>query len=166
MFTHMNIYNYWAAAIALEFSSLFQSSSLSAGVPATSLELLSLGVLCVMNWHFSHSFRLIFLNTNDLYPSRSCLINLTTLVSYHFACSLSSQIMRKHEYWNPRHSRHDVCTTTGDPFPNKTKHKLYSIRVKPQARPSKKTLPPGLENPPGRSSRSWLRHSPHRQPCG
>ena len=52
----------------------------------------------VMNWHFSRSFRLIFLNTYDLYLSRSYLINLTTLVSNHFAYSLCSQVTRKHVY--------------------------------------------------------------------
>ena len=41
------------------------------------------------------------------------------------------------------------------------KHELYSMRVRPQARSSKTTLPPGLENPPYRSSGSWPRRSPH-----
>ena len=57
-----------------------------------------IGKPSVTNWHFSRSFCHIFLNTYDLYPSRSYLINLTTLVSYHFACSLCSQITRKHVY--------------------------------------------------------------------
>ena len=52
----------------------------------------------VMNWHFSRSFRLIFLNTYDLYLSRSGLTNLTTLVPNHFAYSLCSQETRKHVY--------------------------------------------------------------------
>ena len=43
-------------------------------------------------------FALFFFNTYDLYLSRSYLINNTTLVSYHFACSLHSQMIRKHVY--------------------------------------------------------------------
>ena len=46
----------------------------------------------VMNWHFSRSFRFIFLNTDNLYLSELHLINLTTLIPTHFACLLHSQI--------------------------------------------------------------------------
>ena len=56
------------------------------------------GHVAVMNWHFSRSFRLIFLNTYGHYLSRSQLNNLTTFVSNHFAYSLCSQITRKHVY--------------------------------------------------------------------
>ena len=121
------------------------------------LELLppsSPSVRFVTNWHFSRSFHLIFLNTYDPYLSRSHPINTTMLVSNHFAYSLCSQITRKMCVLNPMHSRHNVCTTTGDPFQNKTKHELYSMRVRPQARSSKTTLPPGSENPPYCSSRN------------
>ena len=52
----------------------------------------------VMNWHFSRSFRLIFLNTYDPYLSESHLINLTTLVLNHFDYSLCSQVTKKHVY--------------------------------------------------------------------
>ena len=51
-------------------------------------------------------------------------------------------------------AEHNIYTTTGDLFQDKTKHKLYGIRVKPLARLSEKTLPPGLENPLYRSTRS------------
>ena len=40
------------------------------------------------------------------------------------------------------------------------------MRVRPQARSSKTTLPPGSENPPYCSSRSWPRCLPHHQPYG
>ena len=105
-------------------------------------------------------FALNFFSTYDLYPFRSYLINTTTLVSYHFACSLCSTDKQKHVYSDPRRSQHNIYTTTDDPFQSKPKHKLYSIGVKPPARPSTTTPPPGSENPPYRSSRS----SPRRHP--
>ena len=117
-------------------------------------------IIGVTNWHFSRSFRLIFLHAYNPYLSEHRFINLTTLVPIHFACSLHSQITRKCVY-----RTHDVAnttfyTTTGDPFQSNAKHELYSMRVKPQARPLKTTPPPGSENPPCRSSRSWLRRLP------
>ena len=61
---------------------------------------------------------------------------------------------KKMRVLKPWCSRHNVYTTTGGPFQNQTKHKLYSMRVKPPARPSTTTPPPGLENPPYRSTKS------------
>ena len=55
-------------------------------------------------------------------------------------------------------SRHNDCTTTDSPFQDKTK--LYSMRVKPPARPSTTTPPPRSENQPYRSVKS----SPRRHP--
>ena len=57
--------------------------------------------MAVTNWHFSRSFRLIFLKNLRTLSFRLCLIILTTLVLNHFACSLSSQITRKRVYSNP-----------------------------------------------------------------
>ena len=108
----------------------------------------------VMNQHFSRSFCLIFHNTYDPYLSRSYLINLANTCFKPFRLFTLFTDNKKTCVLIPKRSRHNVCTTTGDLFPNKTKHELYSIRVKPQARPSKTTLPPGSENQPGRSSRS------------
>ena len=48
----------------------------------------------VTNWHFSRSFRLIFLNTYDPYLLRSYLIKHNTLVLNHFNCSLCSQMIK------------------------------------------------------------------------
>ena len=107
-----------------------------------------------------HVLFALFFNTYDLYPSRSYLINTTTLVSYHFACSLHSRINKKMCVLNPLRSRHNIYTTTGNLFQNKAKHELYSMRVKPLARPSKTTPPPGSENPPYRSSGSLPRRHP------
>ena len=67
---------------------------------------------------------------------------------------------------NSRCSQHNVYTTTGNPFQTRQNNKLCSVRVRPQARPSKTTPPPGSENWPYHSSRSWPRCLPHRQPCG
>ena len=53
---------------------------------------------CVMNWHFSCSFRLIFLNTYDPYLSRTYLITPITLVSDYFTCLLCSQKRQKCVY--------------------------------------------------------------------
>ena len=61
----------------------------------------SLIPMFVMNWHFSRSFRLIFLITDVLYLSRSYLIKLTTLASNHFVCSLYPTDNQKHVYWSP-----------------------------------------------------------------
>ena len=48
--------------------------------------------VAVTNWHFSRSFRLIFLKHLRTLSFRFDLITLTTLVLNHFACSLGSQI--------------------------------------------------------------------------
>ena len=63
---------------------------------------------------------------------------------------------KKTHVLNSRRSRHNIYTTTGSPFQDKTKHKLYSI--KPPARLSTTTPPPGSENPPYRSAKSSPRH--------
>ena len=83
------------------------------GVPApvdsigrSGVALMQGGQMCAMlilpvvtNWHFSRSFRLIFLNIYQKLSFRLDLISLTTLVQTHFACLLSSQINRKRVYW-------------------------------------------------------------------
>ena len=144
-----------------EFLLVHRSSSLSTGVPPCPPEFLLvrwsscyfLGAPChelafftLFSPSFSQGLRSL--------SFRTYLIKPTTLVSNHFVCSLSSQIIRKTRVLNPKRSRHNVCTTMGDPFQNKTKHELYSMRVRPLVRSSKTTPPPGSENPPCRSSRS------------
>ena len=52
----------------------------------------------VMNWHFSHSFRLIFPNTYNPYHSRFHLIKHNMLISDHFAYSLCPTDNRKCMY--------------------------------------------------------------------
>ena len=66
---------------------------------------------------------------------------------------------KKTRVLNPQRSWHNVYTTMGDLFQSKPKHKLYSIGVKPPAKPST-TTPPGSENLPYRSSRSLPRRHP------
>ena len=87
---------------------------------ATVISRLTTAQMVVTNWHFSHSFCLIILNIYDPHLFRFHLVKLTTLVSYHFACSLCSQI-KKTRVLIPKRSQHDVYTTTGDPFQSKTK---------------------------------------------
>ena len=71
MFTHMNNYNYWAAAIALVTQYIQQRKIMRN--EAGKLTLLDGRFVPrnvpVTNWHFSRSFRLIFLNIYDHYPS-------------------------------------------------------------------------------------------------
>ena len=120
----------------------------------------------VMNWHFSRYFRLIF--SQHL---RSLSFKILSYQPHHthskpFRLFTLFTDNEKTRVLNPWRSWHNVYTTTGDPFQANTKHKLYSMRIKPPARPSKTTLPPGSENPPYHSSRSWPRCLPHHQPYG
>ena len=82
-------------------------------------------------------------------------LTLTILICSDLILSISSHSFQT---ISPTHS---VCRKQEN-----TKHELYSMRVKPPARSLKMTLPPGSENPPYHSSRSWPRRSPHHQPCG
>ena len=75
---------------------------------------------------FHALFALFFLPLTIFICPDLILSNLTTLVSYHFACSLCSQ---KTRVLNPLRSQHNVFTTTGDLFQSEPKHELYSMRV-------------------------------------
>ena len=71
-----------------------------------------------MNWHFSRSFRLIFLENLRTLSFRFYRINLTTFVLNPFRLLTQFTDNKKMRVLNPERSRHDICTTTGDLFQN------------------------------------------------
>ena len=117
-------------------------------------------LVVVTNWHFSCSFRLIVLNIYDPYLSRFHLVK-----PYHTRFIPFCLLTLFTDNENACIQTQNVANTTfilqrATCFKTKMKHKLYSIGVKPRARPSTTTPPPGSENPPYRSSRSSLRRHP------
>ena len=87
----------------------------------------------VTNWHFSRSFRLIFLNTYGPYLPRSYLTEQPTLVQHISPAHYVHRIYQKHVYLNPSRSQHNAKTTMADPFQPK-EHSSMNKRPKAQAR--------------------------------
>ena len=107
----------------------------------------------VTNWHFSRSFRFIFLNTYDHYPSG--LILSTSPHSFQTISPTHFVHRRTENTWIEFHNVAYTVFVLQRATRFKANRNTSSIVwVKPPARPSKTPLPPGSKNPLYHSSRS------------
>ena len=110
--------------------------------------------ICVTNWHFSRSFRLIFFNTYDPYIPRSILSDIPhsfrTISPAHSIQQITENVCIE---------SHNIADTTFilqwmTCFKTRRNTSSMDERPKAQARQQDQLPPPGSENPPYRSAGS------------